>query len=83
MSQPDAALYIQVPMLATTVAIQTTVKVVWRKAIQGEARPSPAVGAGLSSELVMRLTTKDRRSAVALTGRPGRDRAAAQADCSP
>src|SRR6476646_1640772 len=36
MSQPDAALYIQVPMFAFIDETATTVKVVWRKAIQGE-----------------------------------------------
>jgi hypothetical protein len=34
---PDAALYIQVPTLATTVASQPTVKALCRNAIQGEA----------------------------------------------
>ncbi|GLR93887.1 hypothetical protein GCM10007858_15150 [Bradyrhizobium liaoningense] len=37
MSQPDAALYIHVPVLAMTVAIQTTLKALCRKAIHGEA----------------------------------------------
>jgi len=52
-SHPEAALYIQVRIFATTVAVHTTVKVVWRKAIQGEARSSPAAAAGLLSERVM------------------------------
>lgn len=35
-SHPDAALYIQVPTLATTVAIQTTVNALCRNAIQDD-----------------------------------------------
>jgi len=36
MSHPDAALYIQVPMLETTVAVQRTLKVGCRNGAQGE-----------------------------------------------
>jgi hypothetical protein len=37
-SQPDAALYIQLPIFETTVAIQSTVNVACRKGLQGELR---------------------------------------------
>ena len=33
---PEAALYIQLPMLETTVAVQSTVNVVWRNGLQGD-----------------------------------------------
>ena len=36
MSHPDAALYIQVPIFDTTVAVHSTVKVVLRKGLQAE-----------------------------------------------
>ena len=35
-SQPEAALYIQVPILAITVAVHSTAKFVWRKGLHGE-----------------------------------------------
>lgn len=35
-SQPDAALYIQLPMFANTVAAHSTEKVEWRKGLHGE-----------------------------------------------
>ncbi|MBP1090379.1 hypothetical protein [Bradyrhizobium diazoefficiens] len=47
-SHPDAALYIQVPTLATTVAIQTTVNVVCRNAIHGEVSGTVDDGSGFS-----------------------------------
>jgi hypothetical protein len=36
MSQPEAALYIQEPVLATTVAVQTTAKGGWLNAAQAD-----------------------------------------------
>jgi hypothetical protein len=45
MNQPEAALYIHEPMLETTVAIQTTVKVLWWNAFQGERDFSGAAAA--------------------------------------
>jgi len=36
MSQPDAALYIQPPILEMTVAPHTTEKLAWRNGLQGE-----------------------------------------------
>src|SRR5437016_3368510 len=41
-NQPEAALYIQVPMLETTVAVQITVNALWRNALQGLRGDSPA-----------------------------------------
>ena len=38
-SQPDAQLYIQLPTLATKVAIHSTVKVALRNGLQAETRP--------------------------------------------
>ena len=35
-SQPDAAVYIQVPMLETTVAVHSTVKVGWRNGLHAD-----------------------------------------------
>jgi hypothetical protein len=55
-SHPEAALYIQVPTLATTVAIQTTLNALCRNAIQGEARGSVTGALCLSSGTVMFLT---------------------------
>src|SRR6266404_2745510 len=44
-SQPDAALYIQPPILEMTVAPHTTEKLAWRNGLQGElALPLPGVG---------------------------------------
>ena len=40
---PDDALYIQVPIFDTTVAVHSTVKVVLRKGLQAELGPSAAV----------------------------------------
>src|ERR1700722_5551946 len=40
-SQPEAALYIQVPILDTTVAIQITVKAGWRNALRGIGTTCP------------------------------------------
>jgi hypothetical protein len=36
MSQPDAALYIQVPMFDTTVAVHITVKAAWPNGFHGD-----------------------------------------------
>jgi hypothetical protein len=45
MSQPDAALYIQPPILEMTVAPHTTEKLAWRNGLQGElALPLAGVG---------------------------------------
>jgi hypothetical protein len=41
-SQPEAALYIQLPILATTVAVHNTVKAVLRKGLHDEAARSVA-----------------------------------------
>src|SRR5215470_15584636 len=44
-SQPDAALYIQPPILEITVAPHTTEKLAWRNGLQGElALPLAGVG---------------------------------------
>jgi hypothetical protein len=45
-NQPEAALYIHDPMLEARVAIQTTVNVLWRNALQGEVDFACAAGAG-------------------------------------
>ena len=45
-NQPEAALYIHDPMLDARVAIQTTVNVLWRNALQGEVDFACAAGAG-------------------------------------
>jgi hypothetical protein len=45
-SQPDAALYIQVPMFETTVAVQITVKAGCRKAPPGLGFVAVATGKG-------------------------------------
>jgi hypothetical protein len=37
MSQPDAALYIQVPMFDTTVAVHITAKAAWPNGLHGDA----------------------------------------------
>jgi hypothetical protein len=37
MSQPEATLYIQPPMLETTVAIQMTANILWRKGAHADA----------------------------------------------
>ena len=53
-SQPAAAFCIQVPILATTVAIQSTVKVGWRNGLSDEASPGGATAGGLVSAVAMR-----------------------------
>jgi hypothetical protein len=45
-NQPEPALYIHDPMLDARVAIQTTVNVLWRNALQGEVDFACAAGAG-------------------------------------
>jgi hypothetical protein len=51
-SQPDAALYIQLPTLATTVAIHSTVNAVCRKGLQAELGTSAAVLPGPGDPLL-------------------------------
>ena len=47
-SHPEAALYIQLPMLAMTVAVHKTENVVWRNGLHGEeACPPSGAAAGL------------------------------------
>src|SRR3977135_1232516 len=41
-SHPDAALYIQLPMFAMTVAVHSTENVTWRNGLQGEEAGSPS-----------------------------------------
>src|SRR5262249_13382816 len=43
-SQPEAALYIQPPIFATTVAIQIIAKAVWRKGLHAENGGEAAAG---------------------------------------
>src|SRR3954468_9026876 len=50
-SHPDAALYIQLPMFAMTVAVHNTENVAWRNGLQGEEAGSlsgSATGSGRS-----------------------------------
>ena len=56
-SQPDAALYIHVPMFATTVAIHSTVKVAWRNGLHEEVAGCAAAAAGLA--LVLKPHPRD------------------------
>ena len=50
-NQPEAALYIQVPMLETTVAVQITVNALCRNAPQGERATDAVLSPGLVSSL--------------------------------
>jgi hypothetical protein len=52
-SHPEAALYIQLPMLAMTVAVQSTENVAWRNGLQGE-EVGPVSGTGLGLWLTRR-----------------------------
>jgi hypothetical protein len=58
MSQPEAALYIQVPILAITVAVHSTAKFVWRKGLHGELVPT---GVGGDAWFVPLLTAFSER----------------------
>ena len=53
MSQPDAALYIQLPMFANTVAVQSTENVAWRNGFHGDVALDAVEG---GEELVFKLS---------------------------
>jgi hypothetical protein len=52
MSQPEARLYIQVPMFETTVAVQISANARWRNGAHGE---TAAGGARAAEESAVRL----------------------------
>jgi len=58
MSQPEAALYIQVPMFEITVAVHTTVNVAWRSGLHGETATDGESAAvlGISPRLASTIT---------------------------
>jgi hypothetical protein len=54
-SHPEAALYIQLPMLAMTVAVHSTENVAWRNGLQGEeVGPLSGRAAGVGLALTRR-----------------------------
>jgi hypothetical protein len=53
-SQPDAALYIQLPTFETTVAVHSTVKVAWRNGLQADVACSVAVAVEFGPVLMRR-----------------------------
>src|SRR5258705_12566086 len=74
-SQPEAAVYIQVPIFAATVAAHSTVKVGWRNGLHGETGRAGGLGGSRSvrgpSPLAMRVSAVPLR-AVRSGGQCGR-----------
>jgi len=76
MSQPDATLYIQPPMLETTVATQMTAKILWRKGDHADAEASggEAVRSSFDFGVVIPVSRIDVETHAnpdwTLTGRP-------------
>src|ERR1700734_4038941 len=75
-SQPDAALYIQPPILATRVAVQIIVKADWRNGVQGEitAVDAEAAGADASFSGALSLIASCRAACARASGRVRRRR---------